>query len=216
MEGPQTRSGAVAIGASVIAEEIPVAILIVLSFALVIVASEDVRTRAEVLAASTDPGLRPERRYGELDLNGDGTNDLVVSESISLGGTGGLVYNLYLGLGQDRYRQIDCFLAGTMALEEYAGTRRLWSYTHSSATSGTIQYRYFDRKGVFQKSEALTIHPGDGGSEIGNAVYQAIFNEKTKLDLKKTGGPNESTTGKAGVRVDVIPPTIDASRCPEK
>ncbi len=151
-------------------------------------AEDKVVARADLFAPIIDPSLNPERRYADLDLNGDGTNDLVLSESVSLGGTGGLVYNLYLGLGQDRFRHIDRFLAGIIATETIGGTTRLWFYSHVSAGSGTIQYRYFDRKGIFQRSQFLKIYPGDGGSDIGNEIYRAIFNEKTTLKTHTSRG----------------------------
>jgi hypothetical protein len=170
------------------------AIMILLGLSLAVAASADekIQTREQLFAPITDPALNPERRYAELDLNGDGTNDLVLSESVSLGGTGGLVFNLYLGLGQDRFRQIDRFLAGVMSTETSGGTTRLWLYSHMSAGSGTIQYRYFDRKGIFQRSQYLMIYPGDGGSETGNGIYQAIFNDKTILKTETMGASNKA------------------------
>ena len=168
-----------------------IGILFVLAFAFIAQADDRVQTREQLFAPINDPKLNPERHYAELDLNGDGTNDLVLSESVSLGGTGGLVYNLHLGLGDNRFRQIDRFLAGVMATETQGGITRLWFYSHMSAASGTIQYRYFDCKGIFQKSQVLTIYPGDGGSEIGNAVYKSIFNDKTTLEMKKIGASNK-------------------------
>jgi hypothetical protein len=167
-------------------------ILLGLSLAVAVSANEKIQTREQLFAPITDPALNPERRYAELDLNGDGTNDLILSESVSLGGTGGLVYNLYLGVGQDRFRQIDRFLAGIMATETHGGTTRLWFYSHMSAGSGTIQYRYFDRKGIFQTSQYLMIFPGDGGSDTGNGIYQAIFNEKTILKMQTIGAANKA------------------------
>lgn len=168
-----------------------IAILSVLALALVACADDDIQTREELFAPIADPDLSPERRYAELDLTGDGTNDLLLSTSVSHGGTGGLVYNLYLGVGQDRFKKLDQFLAGGFAVEVHGKTNRLWSYSHMSSQSGTIQYRYFDRKGRFQKSQPLLIHPGDGGSEVGNAIYASIFNEKTILKTKSTGASNK-------------------------
>ena len=178
-----------------------IAILYVVLF-LVANADDKIVTRADLFAPSTDPSLNPERRYAELDLNGDGTNELVLSESVSLGGTGGLVYNLYLGLGTNRFRQIDRFLAGVMATEIHGGETRLWFYSHMSAGSGTIQYRFFDRKGIFQRSEILTIYPGDGGSATGNGIYQAIFHEETILRTEKIGASNKAPEDAARKRAD--------------
>ena len=168
------------------------AILAVLAFTLIAFADDDIQTREQLFAPITDRNMEvsPERRYAELDLNADGTNDLVLSESVSFGGTGGLVYSLYLGVGDARFQRIDRFLAGIMATETHGGTTRLWFYSHMSAASGTIQYRYFDRKGEFQKSQVLTIHPGDGGSDIGNGIYSSIFNDKSTLKMKTWGASN--------------------------
>ena len=170
-----------------------IVILFVLAFALVAYADDDIQTREQIFAPITDRTMEvsPERRYAELDLNADGTNDLLLSESVSFGGTGGLVYNLYVGVGDERFRRIDRFLAGILATETHGDTMCLWFYSHMSAGSGTIQYRYFDRKGVFQKSQVLTIHPGDGGSEIGNGIYTSIFNDKTELKMKTWGASNK-------------------------
>lgn len=168
-----------------------VAILSMLVFAVIAYADSEIQTREQLFAPITDPNVNPERRYAEFDLNGDGTNDLLLSTSVSHGGTGGLIYNLYLGVGQDRFKELDQFLAGGFAVEVHGKTKRLWSYSHISSQSGTIQYRYFDRKGRFMKSQTLLIHPGDGGSEVGNAVYTSIFNEKTILKTRKTGASNK-------------------------
>ena len=156
-------------------------------------ADEIIVTREKLFAPLASASLSPERRYADIDLNGDGTNDLVLSESVSLGGTGGLVHNLYLGLGGDRFRFIDRFLAGILSLESSGETPRLWSYSHMSSRSGTIQYRCYDHKGVFQISPGIAICPGDGGTEVGNGIYKAIFNEKTMLKMKTTGTSNLSS-----------------------
>lgn len=167
-----------------------VPMLVVLCATCGAAAPEKVRTRAELLASVQEPGRSPLRYMCEVDLNSDGTNDLILSESVSMGGTGGLVYNLYLGLGDNRFGFLDRFLAGVMAIEIVGETKRLWSYSHSSAGSGTVEYRYFDRKGVFQRSSPMEILAGDGGSEMGNAVFAAIFSGKTRLQMKALGAPD--------------------------
>ena len=172
-----------------------IAILSVLALALVACADDDIQTREELFAPITNPDLSPERRYAELDLNGDGTNDLLLSTSVSHGGTGGLIYNLYLGVGQNRFKKLDQFGAGVFAVEAHGETKRLWSYTHCSSQSGTIRYRYFDRTGQFKKSQSLLIYPGDGGSDVGNAIYSAVFNEKTILETKTIGASNKASGG---------------------
>ncbi|MEZ5278613.1 MAG: hypothetical protein R3F07_19685 [Opitutaceae bacterium] len=169
-----------------------ITVLSIFVFTAVAHGEDEVLTREQLFAPGNDPNLNPEKRYAEFDLDGDGTNDLLLSTSVSQGGTGGLIYNLYLGVGHERFKQLDQFLAGGFALEDDGKTKRLWSYTHRSSQSGTIQYRYFDRKGTFQKSQPLLIYPGDGGSEVGNGIYRSIFNEKTMLRTKATKDSNKT------------------------
>ena len=153
-------------------------------------AEEEAYSRQVLLAPLTDTTLSPERYFAELDLNGDGTNELIISESVSLGGTGGLIYSLYLGIGQDRFLFVDRFLSGIMALETQDNTMRLWSYSHSSASSGTIQYYYFDNEGAFQHGHSMMIYSGVGGSLIDSIIYQIIFSEDLKLQFTKLGASN--------------------------
>ncbi len=153
-------------------------------------AEEEAYSRQDLLAPMSDTTLSPERYFTELDLNGDGTDELIISESVSLGGTGGLIYNLYLGIGQNRFLFVERFLSGVMALETRGNTKRLWSYSHSSAASGTVQYYCFDSEGVFQRSHSMMIYPGVGGSLTGNMIYRAIFSEEMKLQFTKLGASN--------------------------
>jgi hypothetical protein len=166
------------------------AIAIFLGSLCVSYAEEEPFTRQVLLAPLTDTTLSSERYFIELDLNGDGINELIVSESVSLGGTGGLIYSLYLGIGQDRFLFMDRFLSGIMALETQDNTKRLWSYSHSSASSGTIQYYYFDSEGAFQHSHSMMIYPGVEGSLMDNMIYQIIFSEDLKLQFTKLGTSN--------------------------
>lgn len=145
-------------------------------------------TRAEVFAPITETSLIPERNYVELDLNGDGVNEIILSESLSLGGTGGQVYNLYASVGPDRFQQVDEFIGADLATEVHDGGIRLWSYHRLGALCGTIGYRYFDGKGVLQKSANLEIQTGgDSGSKTANAILRVIFNERTVLKPKTWG-----------------------------
>ena len=166
-------------------------IILTLAFAIIAQADDKALTREQLFAPIADPKLNPERRYAEFDLNGDGTKDLLLSTSVSHGGTGGLIYNLYLGIGKNKFKKLNQFLAGGFAVETHGKIKRLWSYSHCSSQSGTIQYCYFDWKGRFQKSNTLLIHPGDGGTDMGNKIYKTIFNEKTILKRKPIGASNQ-------------------------
>jgi hypothetical protein len=167
-----------------------VTIMLLLTCAALGHAEEVVKTREEIFAPLDDPRHSSERRYFELDFNGDTNSDLVISESVSLGGTGGLIYNLYLGIGSNQYRHLDRFLAGVMSLDTNGNRRILWSYSHSSAGSGTIQHRSLDRKGRLEVSPALMIYPGDGGSDKANGIFNLLFGDTARLKPITIGASN--------------------------
>jgi hypothetical protein len=146
-------------------------------------AEEEAYTRQVLFAPMTDSTLSSERYFTEFDLNGDGIDELIISESVSLGGTGGLIYNLYIGIGQDRFLFVDSFLSSIMTVEIRGETKQLWSYSHSSAASGTVQYFYFDSEGVFQRSHSVMIYTGIGGSFVDNMIFQAIFSDDKRLQF---------------------------------
>jgi len=127
-----------------------------------------------------DGNIIPIRKC-EIDLNGDGLKDLIICHNVSLGGTGGFPYWVYLKGENDQFREVDRILAGAFALDEDDGNKLLWGYSHLSAGSGHMWYSYFDRQGRYQRSPSLLIRAGDSGSETGNAIYKAIFNPRTLL-----------------------------------
>lgn len=146
-------------------------------------AEEEAYTRQVLFAPLTDSILSPERYFAEFDLNGDGVDELIISESVSLGGTGGLFYNLYIGIGQDRFLFLDSFVSSIMTVEIRGETKQLWSYSHSSAASGTVQYFYFDSEGVFQRSHSIMIYPGIGGSFVDSMIFKSIFSDDRRLQF---------------------------------
>lgn len=160
------------------------ALFLTLGLAGDLIAQTQVRSRSEILAPIEDATSNPEGRFAELDINNDGKDDLIVSKSVSLGGTGGLLYDIYVRADGDDYRLVDQVLASVMSLENLNNTTRVWSYSHSSAQSGVIWYFYFDRKGVYRKSPSLEILTGDGGTVTGNAIFQAVFNDNANVKMK--------------------------------
>ena len=149
-------------------------------------AEAPIMTRTEIFAPVNRPDLRnQDREYAEFDLNRDGIDELIMSGPMSFHGTGGNIYTLYRGLGDEKYQELTCFLADPLAIEDCDPSRekRLWGYSHRSCRSGVIFHFSFDRKGVFHRSSSLEILPGDMGTEMGNSIYRSIFNEKTKLKM---------------------------------
>ena len=68
--------------------------------------------------------------------------------------------------------------------EERWGDKRIWSYWHMSANSGYISFVHFARDGECAQSPAWEIYTGDGGTEIGNGIYDAVFNKETLLPTR--------------------------------
>ena len=143
----------------------------------------------EALYHGHDPNLlklNPLRYMYTVDLNGDDVNDLILSESVSSSGTGGTSYDIYLGIGDQKYVQIYSLGANGFALEPCpGGMKRLWWYTHSSSQSGSLWNIRFEGEYRYRVGEPLEIYPGDGGTAIGNAMLDAIFTEESCLKRKE-------------------------------
>lgn len=162
--------------------------LLGLVLSLALSADDRILTRAEVFAPVTETYLNPERKYVELDLNGDGIDEIILSESVSHSGTGGLGYDLYASVGPDQFRRMDQFTACALAVEISDEGIRLWSVHRLGALCSRIEYRYFDPKEGFRKSATLEIQGGgDGGSRMAQAILRVIFNDRTVLEPKTWG-----------------------------
>ena len=149
-----------------------------------------VLTRAEIIeieAASPDwPDKDRNRLYAEIDLNEDGLMDIIISDELSMKGTGGISWFIYFCIGANQYREASKDIGGwPLAVESYGfeGTR-LWSYWHMNASSGYIGYLHIGKHGECTQSPGLEISTGDGGSEIGNGIYDAVFKEDTLLPVR--------------------------------
>jgi hypothetical protein len=137
---------------------------------------------------------RIQTRYiAELDLNGDSIKDLIISDSISLSGSGGHAFEIYLGNQDGTFHNTEKpFLASMLSLEICSETkrRRLWCYTHSSARSGSIYYFEFREKKKVEQSNSLLIHSSVEGKEVGDKVLNSIFNQTIKLqEINLKGQP---------------------------
>ena len=91
----------------------------------------------------------------------------------------------YLGTDTKQYKLIDEVLDNGFALEKHGESKILWGCSHCSSQSGHIWYSRFDSKGNYEKSPALLIRAGDGGTEVSNSVYKAIFTSKAILKFEE-------------------------------
>lgn len=153
--------------------------------------NEGPRTKKELLLKAVLPERSPVKYLAELDINGDSLNDLILSKSISLAGTGGLIYDIYLARKDGKYNQVGTFVGSMVSLEvgEESKARKLWVYSHGSARSGSVFYFYFDREAQLKKSRAITIHSSAQEIELGDKLLETIFNKQNKVTFRKFEAP---------------------------
>ena len=147
-------------------------------------------TRAEVLRLNSpdpdSPGWDRSRLYAEADLTDNGLMDIIISDDLHMMGTGGIGWSVYLCEDTNRYRRISGLAGKFLAVEENTRMgKKLWTYWSTAGNWGTVQHLYFDRDEGWKLSADLTIHPGDGGSDIGQGIFDAIFNEHDSLKRRK-------------------------------
>lgn len=149
-----------------------------------------------------DPSLHPivkdDIRNGErvrllADFNADGIQDMALSVDRSLFGNAGGPFTLYLGNGKGKYRKHGEFFAHPMAvsLEKIHNKVRLWTYYRGGGWTGQIGY-YEILKDKLSEYHSITIHPGDGGTKMGNAIYESVMKNS---DLPITVEWSETTNG---------------------
>ena len=162
-------------------------------------------------ARGADPSSKPQldptekAKYAErqrflVDLDGDGVEDMLLSGSPDEFGTMGGPWAVYLKRGED-YKSVGEVWAHPMAIAfEPAQTRfhtdpkthrfaRVWVYLKSSGSAGSFGY-YCVGKDSIDEMASLEIYPGDGGTAVGNAIYEATFKKSPipyRMQTSKTG-----------------------------
>ncbi len=127
-------------------------------------------------ALAKDDSLSGERVRFLADFNADGILDMALSCDKSLFGNAGGQFTLYLGNGKGKYRKHGEFFAHPMAvsLEKIRDEVRLWTYYRGGGWIGQIGYNEI-LKEKLSKYNSITIHPGDGGTKMGNAIYESVI-----------------------------------------
>ena len=138
-----------------------------------------------------------------VDLDGDGTNDMLLSGSPEEFGTMGGPWAVYLNRDGD-YKRIGEVWAHPRAivfepdqariLNEPKSHRfvRVWVYLKTSGSAGSFGYFRVGKDSVDEMT-SIEIYPCDGGTGIGRAVYEAAF-KKSPIPFKIQG----STTAEDG------------------
>ena len=148
--------------------------------------------------ARADPSLTPlldaddgsGQKYAErfrilTDLDGDGVDDMLLSLGKQAAGAMGSTFTVYLSR-EGEFSRIGEIWAhpGALTIEPDQGrfdkdrkTRRfsrIWVYLKSSGTAGSFGYYRVGEDSV-DKMEDVEIYPGDGGTDLGRAIYEAAF-----------------------------------------
>ena len=63
-----------------------------------------------------------------------------------------------------------------MNFEPLTSSCRIWVYHRSSGSSGIIGY-YTISESEVSPLNAIEVNPGDGGTDLGNKVYDAVFSD---------------------------------------
>ncbi len=127
--------------------------------------------------AITKDDIHSGERFKMLaDFNANGIQDMALSCDISLFGNAGGHFTLYLGNGKGQYRKHGEFFAHPMAvsLEKIGDKVRLWTYHRGGGWIGKIGYTEV-MKDKLSEYHSITIHPGDSGTKMGNAIFGAVI-----------------------------------------
>ena len=143
------------------------------------------------------PIIKTDRLSGErfrvlADFNMDGLTDMALSDDMSTFGTGGIGWKLYMADTSGMYRKYGTFFTKPrlISLERLGSKIRMWTYGHISAQEGILACcRLGDT--TFTECRSMVIHPGDGGTEIGNEIMKAVFrNSDVPLRVQRSATEN--------------------------
>jgi len=148
-------------------------------------------TREEIIRLEPEnpdlPDRNRSRNYCEVDLTGNGLKDIIISEPLGMSGMGGSSWTVYICISTNQYQEANVGLSGrTFAFEDdnWEG-KRIWAYWHLSSNSGAIEYLQFNRQGEGTQGPSIEIYTDGDGSGIGGAIFEAIFNERNLLRMRR-------------------------------
>src|SRR5688572_20249794 len=112
----------------------------------------------------------------EADIDGDGIRDRLVSEPIRDFGTAGGHWGILLGKKEGGFVSVGRIFAHPLALrvEKLFDSTRLWVYVRDSGSSGGLGF-YVLKEGRISDLRMIDVSPGDGGTDLGRAVYDTVF-----------------------------------------
>lgn len=110
------------------------------------------------------------------DLNGDGTNDLILSDTIDTFGNAGGVWEVYIN-SNGCWRCIgDVGLhPGALTLDSVHGGVDLWYYSHCSAQEGYIGYYSFSPDGMSKSINRMFVRTDGDDGNVTDGVFNTVF-----------------------------------------
>ncbi len=119
----------------------------------------------------------PSGAYLEInaDIDGDGIADRLVSEPIRDFGNAGGHWEVFLGK-KEGLVSVGSIFAHPLALrtEKLFDSVRIWVYSRASGSSGGLGF-YVLKEGRLSDLKMIDISPGDGGTDLGRAIYDTVF-----------------------------------------
>jgi hypothetical protein len=152
-----------------------------------------------------------DERYGEryrvlVDLDGDSQDDLILSQDTRSFGKAGGTWAVFLRRGSNFLNIGEIFAHQAMiafevdharnSTEESRVYTRIWVYHHLSGSEGGISYFLVGPKSVSEGGGSLLLYTGDGGTEMGNGVADAIFKHSEipfRVEVSKTDDKGKIT-----------------------
>ncbi len=119
------------------------------------------------------------------DFNNDGLIDYALSDLVETFGNSGGHFDLYLKTKNKTYIKVGplFFHHKAIEIEHLKGMSRIWFYWRKSSNSGSLGY-YEIEGNKLSKPTSFNISPGDAGTELGTALYEAVF-KKSKSQITK-------------------------------
>lgn len=154
----------------------------------------------------SDDGTYVERSRMIIDLDGDGVNDVLLSGGPEEFGAMGGPWTVLLRR-ENGFKKVGEIFAHPAAISfeqdqsrisgdsETLRYTRIWVYLKSSGRAGAFGYFRVGEVTV-DELQKLEIYPGDGGTTLGNAIYQAAFRESPipfRVERSKTSAAAKVT-----------------------
>jgi hypothetical protein len=178
---------------------------------------DEPRVRPVEISEIVDPSLKPrlsiledggysERSRMIVDLDGDGLSDMLLSGGPAEFGTMGGPWTVLLRREEGFVKAGEVFAHPAAISFEEDQSRisdelnkrrfaRIWIYLKSSGRAGSFGYHRVGES-IVDELQKVEIYPGDGGTTLGNAIYEAAFRESPipfQIERSRTSEEGEVT-----------------------